>query len=315
MWKLHSICNSLEEWCQLSNWTDFDNRAVRPSNGSEHSAQLVMLAEADAIVTDVSFLEKVVRPCIQQQKAENIKDTLSAYYNIMEHRAHHINRSLSPPGLAWDCNEQDSETIVTLGHLSVDVLLQISEKSPLDDAGKRAQSDHVYCILEQLLEAAPWAKRATYTRLMSSWRIPELLQEHLGILVELIWLDVPEAQRDIEDTRKLLTFVLHAREQPSTWQFLRIISSALQHSAQLPSHDFDSVRCDIRGVLDIIGEYFSSSGIEDVVRGHACTNMTFISNTTQPVAEATVGFAPMPQDGIDEAPREHSRAVEETPVV
>lgn len=177
------------------------------------------------------------------------------------------------------------------------------------------------------------------------------------------------------DTRKLLTFVLHAREQPSTWQFLRIISSALQHSAQLPSHDFDSVRCDIRGVLDIIGEYFSSSGIEDVVRGHAwrpfsffldaCVELAqvdtarngpfFTQNVVNAleccasqcpesngwyflirpsmsriysilgysaglyvhhsVAEATVGFAPMPQDGIDEAPREHSRAVEETPVV
>lgn len=69
-WELYTICSSLCQWRQLSNWTDFDNRAVRPLRGKKPFAQLAMLADADAIVTDVSFLEKVVQPCMNRTTSQ-----------------------------------------------------------------------------------------------------------------------------------------------------------------------------------------------------------------------------------------------------
>ncbi|KAF9804972.1 hypothetical protein IEO21_09261 [Rhodonia placenta] len=216
-----------------------------------------MLADADAIVTDVSFLEKVVRPCIQKQKLEDIEDTLSAYYDIMEHRAHHIDRSYSPLKLYWYIDEQDGGTIETLGQISVDVLIQISEKSPLDDAEQRAQSDHVHGVLQRLLEAAPWAKRAIYTRLMSLLPAPELHQEVLDKLVFIIWTFDERFPLDVEDTRRLLTFLPHARERLGTERFLKITCSAFQHSARLPPDDFGRVHSDICGALDVVIEYFN----------------------------------------------------------
>lgn len=68
------------------------------------------------------------------------------------------------------------------------------------------------------------------------------------------------------DTQKLLTLLPHARERLSAERFLQIASSALLHSSQLPPDDFDRVHSNVRGVLDIVVDYFSSSGINEVVQ-------------------------------------------------
>ncbi|EED78707.1 predicted protein [Postia placenta Mad-698-R] len=306
------MCGTLDEWHQLSTWTDFDNRSVRPSNGREHSTQLAMLADADAIVTDVSFLEKVVRPCIQQQKPEDIEDTLSAYYDIMEHRAHHIDRSQSPPWLTWDSSEQDSGTIETLGQISVDVLSQIPETLLLADDTPKAHVKRIDNILWCLLRASPRAESAVYSRLIRLLPTPELPHVVLDMLVDIIASFGGQYRLDIEDTRRLLTFLSHARERLSTERFLRITNSALQHSARLPLDHFGRVRSDVRGALDVVVEYFSSPGIEGMTQAHACPDVLF-KILNDPVAGENVSLTPAPRD-VDEAPREHPEVVGDTPM-
>ncbi|EED78706.1 predicted protein [Postia placenta Mad-698-R] len=253
---LNSMCGTLDEWHQLSNWTDFDNRS------------LAMLADADAIVTDVSFLEKVVRPCIQQQKLEDIEDTLSAYYDIMEHRAHHIDRSQSPPWLTWDSSEQDSGTIETLVQISVDVLSQIPETLLLADDTPKAHVKRFDNILRCLLRAIPRAESAVHSRLIRLLPTPELPHVVQDMLVDIIASCGGQYRLDIEDTRRLLTFLPHARERLSTGRFLWIACSALRHSARLPPDDFGRVHSNVRGTLDVVVEYFSSSGIEEVTQAY-----------------------------------------------
>ncbi|EED77578.1 predicted protein [Postia placenta Mad-698-R] len=97
----------------------------------------------------------------------------------------------------------------------------------------------------------------------------ESREDALDKLVDIIYWLVGTSQLDIEDIRKLLKFLPHAREQLGTERFLRITSSALKHSAQLPLDDFDRVYSDVRGALNVVVEYFSSSGIEEVAQAHA----------------------------------------------
>ncbi|EED81770.1 predicted protein [Postia placenta Mad-698-R] len=269
-----------------------------------------------AIVTDVSFLEKVVRPCIQQQKPDDIEETLSAYYDIVEHRAHHIDRSQSPPKLTWDRNEQDSGTIKTLGQISVDVLSQIHETWLAADDRRKAHVARIDSILSNLLVATPQAESAVYSRLIHLLPNLELPQDILDRLVYIIRCFDWKFRLDIEDTRRLLTFLPHARERLGTKHFLWITFSALRHAERLPPDDFGRVHSNVRGALDVVGEYFSSSRIEGVAQAFAweafldlldaCVELARV-DTARPTCDGTL----FTQDVVNALEPFASRSLEE----
>ncbi|EED81930.1 predicted protein [Postia placenta Mad-698-R] len=156
---------------------------------------------------------------------------------------------------------------LALGHRALDVL----DKALLES--REVSKEHQLLILRAVGRACKVIPDATSTSVYA--RLPRLLpglalsQDALDKLVDIIYWLVGTSQLDIEDIRKLLKFLPHAREQLGTERFLRITSSALKHSAQLPLDDFDRVYSDVRGALNVVVEYFSSSGIEEVAQAHA----------------------------------------------
>ncbi|EED84094.1 predicted protein [Postia placenta Mad-698-R] len=105
---------------KVANWREFEEYAVR-SQSSEEQAEniLLMLAEADEIVMDDTFLTTVVQPCLRKS---NLPDALPVLYRILEHRAHEIDSHTTPPTLRWHSNDRDAPAIVAMGDLCVDVL-------------------------------------------------------------------------------------------------------------------------------------------------------------------------------------------------
>ncbi|OSX56700.1 hypothetical protein POSPLADRAFT_1159314 [Postia placenta MAD-698-R-SB12] len=106
---------------KVANWRQFEDYAVRTKTAEEDdSVKLLMLAEADSVVMDESFLTSVVRPCLEQNK---LKASQPVLLRILQHRAHdvesHTNGSQT---LKWFSSEQDSTAIIAMGQLCLDML-------------------------------------------------------------------------------------------------------------------------------------------------------------------------------------------------
>lgn len=106
---------------KVANWRQFEDYAVRTKTAEEDdSVKLLMLAEADSVVMDESFLTSVVRPCLEQNK---IKASQPVLLRILQHRAHEVeSHSNGSQTLKWFSSEQDSTAIIAMGQLCLDML-------------------------------------------------------------------------------------------------------------------------------------------------------------------------------------------------
>ncbi|KAF9799011.1 hypothetical protein IEO21_10638 [Rhodonia placenta] len=224
----------------------------------------MMLAEADEMIMDDAFLVNVVHPCFQNG---SFGSALPALLRILRHRAHEVvvekNRWYDVTVFKWLASEQDLAAIIAIADLCIDVIHRY--KKALLEA-REASTEHQLLILKAVGKACEVGPNATsvHSRLLRLLPGVALSQEALDKLVDIIWDFDWKFRLDIEDTRRLLTFLPHARERLGSERFLLITSSALKHSARLPPDDFGRVHSYVRGALDVVVVYFSSSGIEEV---------------------------------------------------
>ncbi|KAF9803214.1 hypothetical protein IEO21_09730 [Rhodonia placenta] len=264
----------------------------------------MMLAEADEMIMDDAFLVNVVRPCFHDG---SLASAVPALLRVLRHRAHEV--AVEKDWLGYDKRMKGPLSVGQmhiLGHCALDVLDKTLLKS------REMSTEHQLLILAVAKKASKTTPSATsvHSRLIRLLPGLALSQKALDELARIIHNLDKDFRLDVEGTRRLLTFVPHARERLGTRAFLRITRLALFHSAQLLPDDFGCVHSNIRGTLDVVGEYFSSSGAEEVARTESCLDMSFSSNATQPVAEVTISSMPTPREDVDEAPRQHPRAID-----
>lgn len=251
---LRRLSGTQNEWLQLSRWTDFDNRSVRlPEKEEDEHA---MLADADEAVTVASFIELVVRPCLQ---IEHIESALKTYYIIVQHHAHGVDRSKNPPCPNWYQNEQDGQTVLALGELSVDMLSRISPRVLRDKAAREEHCKRIYAILENLFMAIPGSGSAVYTRLHGLLPAPDVAQEVGDAAAALMWSFARVFQLDVGNTLNILS---SANIHLGTEAYFQITCATLHQCRKLPRADLRQIRDDLRVALRRISISLSSSDVE-----------------------------------------------------
>ncbi|KAF9815699.1 hypothetical protein IEO21_04416 [Rhodonia placenta] len=175
--RMFHVCRKqLPTWIQwyvaaakVANWREFEEYAVRSQSTTEQEEnRLLMLAEADEIVMDDTFLTTVVQPCLRENGLPN---ALPVLYRILEHRAHEIDSHTTPPTLRWHPNDRDAPAIIAMGDLCVDVLSKYPtvHVDNSDDDQKRIMHN-----LLHLVRAMP----ATDSARAICKRVAELVQSH-----------------------------------------------------------------------------------------------------------------------------------------
>ncbi|KAF9805680.1 hypothetical protein IEO21_08963 [Rhodonia placenta] len=195
-------------------------------------------------------------------RAADKDDSLEPFYNMLRKRAE-ADKTVS------------NQMTLALGHRALDVL-----DKAFSGAQEVSTEDQLIILraVEKACEVGPDGT-SIYARLPRLLPGLALSLEALDKLVDIIRRFSGRLRLDIEDIRKLLTFLPHARERLDTKQFLRITFSALDHSlraARLQPVDFDRVHSDVRGALDVVGKYFSSSGINEVVQADTWTEFMYL---------------------------------------
>ncbi|EED81769.1 predicted protein [Postia placenta Mad-698-R] len=246
--------------CQIME--TFQTCASRRATLEERRGLWGVFPEQSSIGAQVSFINAVVRPSIQPRGLP-LEIALQVYHNIVRCRIRGIDYSRT--WVQAIITEADANAVTAMGHLSLEMFSRITSEV-IDTTELHQQQMQTLAIMQCLVRYTPPNDLAVYHRLFSLFPAPELPQEVLAKLVETIWFLDGRFRLNIEDSRRLLTFLPRAREQLDTERFLRITHFALRNSARLPPDDFRRVHSDVRGALDVVVEYFSSSGVEEVAR-------------------------------------------------
>ncbi|KAF9802475.1 hypothetical protein IEO21_09902 [Rhodonia placenta] len=209
-------------------------------------------------IWSASFIDEVVRPSIQSGGLP-LEIALQVYHNIVRYRIRGVDYLQT-----WSrdtITEADADAVTSMGYLSLEMFTRITSEVT-DTTELHRQQMQTLAVMHNLLVNVPHGRLAVFHGLVGLLPAPELHPQVLDMLVFAIW-DFDDTFRlDIEDTRRLLTFLPHARERLCTEQFMKITCLALQHSARLPPDDFGCVYGDVCGALDIVVECFSSSQME-----------------------------------------------------
>ncbi|EED82604.1 predicted protein [Postia placenta Mad-698-R] len=124
MTRLSAWCEWYSKAAKAANWRELEDYSTRlPTRRYDNGlrSNLIVLAEADQIVMDDSFLASVIHPCFQQS---DVDDSVHVLCRILERRAHAsvVGPDAKWPTLKWFSSEQDSAATVAMGNLCVDVL-------------------------------------------------------------------------------------------------------------------------------------------------------------------------------------------------
>lgn len=106
-----------------ANWRDYE-RVVVGSLAPRIDAE--MLAVADMTVLDDNFLATIIRPCLGDLKLEA---ALRGCYTILKQRADRIVNDLP----VWSSDQHNSQTIVTMGNIVLDVLCRVTYRDDDSD--------------------------------------------------------------------------------------------------------------------------------------------------------------------------------------
>ncbi|KAF9806799.1 hypothetical protein IEO21_08531 [Rhodonia placenta] len=209
-------------------------------------------------IWSASFIDEVVRPSIQSGGLP-LEIALQVYHNIVRYRIRGVDYSQT-----WSRDTitgADADAVTAMGYLSLEMFTRIMSEVT-DTTELHRHQMQTLAVIHNLLVDVPHGRLAALHGLVRLLPAPELHPQVLDMLVFTIWKLDGGFRLDIEDTRKLLTFLPHARERLNTEQFIKITRLALQHSARLPPDDFGCVYSDVCGALDIVVECFSSSQME-----------------------------------------------------
>ncbi|PCH43087.1 hypothetical protein WOLCODRAFT_59025, partial [Wolfiporia cocos MD-104 SS10] len=103
---------------QPANWTEYVTDVLR----QQPQDDLMVLASADESINDASFLEKVVRASFA---TANLGSILPAFTMILQRRAHEVHFEGDHHRMIWHHNTHDVGSIITMGHMSVDIIQRL----------------------------------------------------------------------------------------------------------------------------------------------------------------------------------------------
>lgn len=183
-WKLFLFSGrSLRPW---SDWIDREKAKLRHLHKDESA--LDVLVAADRFVGGDSFLNQVVKPCLDHA---DIHSALPIFYQILQERAHLIDRTPGQrPMPKWLTDEMDNGAVAIMGLLTLEMLRRVGDEC--DEADRLREEPRIIDLLKRLLSAAPAADTTVYERLVT-WFVgadpsPEIRKE----AVTLIWYNAPK---------------------------------------------------------------------------------------------------------------------------
>lgn len=216
-------------------------------------------------ILPVSFINAVVCSSIQRRGLP-LETALQVYHNIVRYRIHGVDysRTSSPSQVS----ETNAHAVAAMGHLSLEVFTRITSEVN-DTAELHRQQMQIIDITHRLVQNIPPDGLAVFHDLISLLPAAELSRKVLDNFVGIIWHVGWKLRLDVEDTRRLVAFLPHARERLNTKGFLQITASTLRHCARLSPDDSSRLRYDVCGALNVFVQYFSSSRIEKKIRTDA----------------------------------------------
>ncbi|EED78198.1 predicted protein [Postia placenta Mad-698-R] len=216
-------------------------------------------------ILPVSFIDAVVHPSIQPGGLP-LDIAIQVYHTILRYRIHGVDYLQTSS--SFQISGTDADVVTAMGSLSLEIFTRITSEVT-DTTELHQQQMQTLAITHYLMRDTPRNKLSVYHHLVDLLPAPELSQKVLNKLVKLICYLTSGFRLDIGGIRRLLGFLPQAGKRLDTDVFLQITSSALLQCALLPPDDFARVHSDVRGVLNAAVEYFSLSGIIDVVQTHS----------------------------------------------
>jgi len=205
----------LIDWSKLTNWRDFDSYSVRSLKEEESS----WLLEADATIQYDSFLEDVVRPCL---KASTFDIALSAFHTIAKQKAHHLDHETEPPTPTWVSDEQDSQLVMAIGHMSLDIFERTtSGATQSEDFQREDEQKRILRILNNVIDNMPESQPSVYCRVLGLLKSAEASKEVRENIAVMIWKYDHAFEIYIQDLQPLLSCVPLCKDLIST-RFMQI---------------------------------------------------------------------------------------------
>lgn len=183
-WKLFLFSGrSLRPW---TSWIDREKAKIRHPRKGESA--LDVLVVADKFVGGDSFLNQVVKPCLDHA---DIHSALPIFYQILQERAHLIDRTPGQlPMPKWHTDEMDNGAVVVMGLLTLEMLRRVGEEC--GEAARLREEPRIVDLLKRLLSAAPATDATVYERLVTWFVAVDLSPETRKEAVTLIWHNAPK---------------------------------------------------------------------------------------------------------------------------
>ncbi|KAH9837813.1 uncharacterized protein C8Q71DRAFT_562814 [Rhodofomes roseus] len=182
-WKLFLFAGrATKPW---ATWVDREKAKLRRLGKGESS--LDVLVAADKFIGGDTFLDQVVRPCLNHAE---IHSALPIFYRILQERAHLIDTTPGQRQMPkWLEDEMDNGSVVVMGHLALDMLRRIEAEGGKDD--QQREELRILELLGRLLSAMPVTDFSVYEGLVTWFVGSELAQEPRKEALALIWRNAP----------------------------------------------------------------------------------------------------------------------------
>lgn len=183
-WKLFLFSGrSLRPW---ASWIDREKAKIRHPRKDESA--LDVLVAADKFVGGDTFLDQVVKPCLDHA---DIHSALPIFYQILQERAHLIDKTPGQlPMPKWLTDEMDNGAVVIMGLLTLEMLRRVGKEC--GEADRQHEEPRILDLLKRLLSATPAADGTVYERLVIWFVGADLSPDIRKEALPLIWHNAPK---------------------------------------------------------------------------------------------------------------------------
>ncbi|KAH9915326.1 uncharacterized protein B0H18DRAFT_99050 [Fomitopsis serialis] len=169
-----------------SSWIAREKAKLRRLGKGEDS--LDVLVAADKFIGGDTFLDQVVKPCLSHA---DIYSALAIFYRIIQERAHFIDTTAGQrPMPKWLADEMDNNSVVVMGHLTLQMLRRIEAEG--GEADQQREEPRLLDLLGRLLSAMPVTDCSVYEGYVAWFIGADLSPEPRKEALALIWRNAPK---------------------------------------------------------------------------------------------------------------------------
>lgn len=164
-----------------------------------------MLAYADATLKDASILAKAVRSCLQR---DDFVAAFQAFYRILQNRGHRVrvgdvNDCLEkPPLMEWSPTGQDTQTVIAIGHISLDMFDRITQTSMTQHSAREHTQANILTVVKYVLldVIMPETETLVFHRLIRLFGTPDLSNLVAAELADVVFYSCHKFPINVECT-------------------------------------------------------------------------------------------------------------------